>query len=163
RLADIRSDIYSAGCILYHCLTGQPPFVDASPVRLMVRQATEEPRPLRELAPEAPPGLQQILDWMLAKDPARRYPTPAPAAAALPPRPGRGAARGWASRRGPAGGPSQTAQRRPSPKWREGAPAAGPPSTPAAPPAPRPGANPDPRPAPAPPPPMVDVEPVKGA
>jgi serine/threonine protein kinase len=81
--SDIRADIYSLGCVLYHSLAGQPPFPDANLVRKMVRHATEAPRPLREFSPEVPDGLQQIVDWMLAKDPAQRYPTPDRAASAL--------------------------------------------------------------------------------
>jgi serine/threonine protein kinase len=81
--ADIRSDVYSLGCILYHCLTGQVPFPDSNPVRQMVRHTTEAPKPVRSLSPEVPEGLQQILDWMMHKDPAQRYPTPDRAAKAL--------------------------------------------------------------------------------
>jgi serine/threonine protein kinase len=81
--ADVRSDIYSLGCVLYHCLTGQPPFADSNRVRVMVKHATEKARPLKELNPSVPDGLQQILDWMMAKDPAQRYPTPERAAKAL--------------------------------------------------------------------------------
>jgi serine/threonine protein kinase len=83
RNADIRSDIYSLGCVLYHALTGRPPFVEPSPVRLLVAHAKETPRPARSLNPAVPEGLDQILEWMLKKDPAGRYPTPARAAAAL--------------------------------------------------------------------------------
>ncbi len=80
---DVRADIYSLGCVLYHCLTGQPPFPDTNILSQMVRHATEAPRPLRELVPDVPDGLQAILDRMLAKDPAQRYPTPEQAAQAL--------------------------------------------------------------------------------
>jgi eukaryotic-like serine/threonine-protein kinase len=83
RAADVRSDIYSLGCVLYHCLTGQPPFPDTNILSQMVRHATEPPRPLRELVPDVPDGLQPILNRMLAKDPAQRYPTPERAAQAL--------------------------------------------------------------------------------
>jgi eukaryotic-like serine/threonine-protein kinase len=83
RTADIRSDIYSLGCVLYHTLAGQPPFPDTNIISQMIRHATEPPRPLKELNPAVPDGLQQILNWMLAKDPGGRYPTPERAAQAL--------------------------------------------------------------------------------
>lgn len=83
RAADIRADIYSVGCLLYHALAGRPPFNDANHVKLLVRHATEVPRPVRDLVPSVPDGLQQVLDRMLAKGPDARYPTPQRAAAAL--------------------------------------------------------------------------------
>jgi serine/threonine protein kinase len=81
--ADIRSDIYALGCVLYHTLTGQPPFPDSNTVRKLVRHATEAPKPGKTFAPGTPDGLQTILDWLMHKDPARRYPTPERAAQAL--------------------------------------------------------------------------------
>jgi hypothetical protein len=81
--ADIRSDVYSLGCVLYHTLTGQPPFPGNNLVRKVIQHATEAPRPVKDLDREIPDGLQQVLDRMLAKDPAKRYPTPAQAAQAL--------------------------------------------------------------------------------
>lgn len=81
--ADIRADIYSLGCIFYHTLTGQPPFQDHSPARELLRHATAAPPPLRECNPEIPEGLERIVNWMMAKDPARRYQTPEQAAGAL--------------------------------------------------------------------------------
>lgn len=83
RSIDIRADIYSLGCVLYHCLTGQPPFPDTNLLSQMVRHATETPKPLREFNPAIPEGLQQIMSWMIAKKPDERYPTPERAAQAL--------------------------------------------------------------------------------
>lgn len=83
RSIDIRSDIYSLGCVLYHALAGHPPFPDKNLLQQMVRHATEAPRPIRELNAAAPDGLQQVLNWMLAKKPEERYPTPERVAQAL--------------------------------------------------------------------------------
>jgi serine/threonine protein kinase len=83
RSIDTRADIYSLGCVLYHMLTGQPPFPDKSVISQMVRHATEEPKPVKQFSPEVADGLQQILNWMLAKKPEQRYPTPVRAAQAL--------------------------------------------------------------------------------
>jgi serine/threonine protein kinase len=83
--ADVRADIYSLGCVLYHALVGDPPFTSKNPVQLMIKHATENPAPLSRFNVQAPPGLQKVLDGMLAKDPAMRYPTPAQAAQDLRP------------------------------------------------------------------------------
>jgi serine/threonine protein kinase len=83
RNIDVRADIYSLGGVLYHCLAGRPPFPDNNILGQMVRHATEKPQPLRELNPSVPDGLQRVLDWMLAKEPSERYPTPGRAAQAL--------------------------------------------------------------------------------
>jgi hypothetical protein len=81
--ADIRADIYSLGCVLYHLLAGQPPFPDSNIISQMIRHASETPRPLKELTPAVPDGLQQIVSCMMAKEPTKRYPTPERAAQAL--------------------------------------------------------------------------------
>jgi eukaryotic-like serine/threonine-protein kinase len=83
RRSDIRADIYSVGCVLYHMLVGQPPFPDRSLFRQIVRHATEAPRPLRSHNPAIPDGLEQIVAWMMAKRPEDRYAAPSRAAQAL--------------------------------------------------------------------------------
>lgn len=80
---DIRSDIYSLGCVFYHCLAGEPPFPDRDPIRQLMRHGTEVPRRLREFQPDVPEVLQEIVNGMMAKDLAQRYPTPDRAARAL--------------------------------------------------------------------------------
>jgi eukaryotic-like serine/threonine-protein kinase len=82
RSADIRADIYSLGCVLYRTITGRTPFPDTNIMTQMLRHATENPLPLANFA-EVPPGLQQVLDKLIAKRPEDRYQTPAEGAEAL--------------------------------------------------------------------------------
>jgi serine/threonine-protein kinase len=83
RQTDIRADLYSLGCILYHAAAGRPPFQDPSPVGVVLRHVTELPRPLREFRSDLPPTLEQTIERLLAKDPADRFADPAAAATAL--------------------------------------------------------------------------------
>jgi serine/threonine protein kinase len=85
RGADIRADLYSLGCVLFHALAGESPFADKSRVRLLVRHASEAPRPLSAVCPDAPTGLQRVLDRLLAKQVASRYADPEEALQALAP------------------------------------------------------------------------------
>ncbi len=82
---DVRSDIYSLGCTLFHALSGQPPFPDTNLVRKVVRHATEPVPSLKTFNPAVPDGLQQIVNRMMAKEAGERYPTPKSAAQALQP------------------------------------------------------------------------------
>jgi serine/threonine protein kinase len=73
--ADARSDLYSLGCILDHCLTGQPTFDEANAVACMLAQVSKIPPPLPERLPsgEAPmSALAEIRKWLLEKRPERR-------------------------------------------------------------------------------------------
>src|SRR5437899_12150773 len=83
RAVDIRADIYSLGCVLYRVLTGHTLFPDTNVFQLILRHATEEPRPVRELEPSVPEELEVVLRRMIAKDPDDRYESPAKAAEAL--------------------------------------------------------------------------------
>jgi serine/threonine protein kinase len=83
--ADIRADIYSLGCTLYHLLSGQVPFPGGSVVDRLVAHAERSPKPLSELRPEVPAELVCVVQRMLAKEPAQRFQTPAEVAQALEP------------------------------------------------------------------------------
>ena len=80
---DARADIYSLGCTLYLCLTGQPPFTQGTLAQRLLAHQTKEPPSVESLQPEVPPELGEIVRRMMAKDPARRYQTSADVAEAL--------------------------------------------------------------------------------
>ncbi|MGH9768543.1 MAG: serine/threonine protein kinase [Blastocatellia bacterium] len=69
---DGRSDIYSLGIILYRMLGGKLPFNSPSMSELIRMQLTTEASSLSKLRPETPPGVENLVKSMLAKDPARR-------------------------------------------------------------------------------------------
>ena len=74
--ADIRADIYSLGCTLYYLIAGQLPFKHQSDAQILMAHQSETPRPLREVAPETPKELSDLVDRMLAKKPEDRPQTP---------------------------------------------------------------------------------------
>ncbi|HEV8223999.1 MAG TPA: protein kinase [Rubrobacteraceae bacterium] len=69
-----RSDIYSVGVLLYHCLTGRPPF--SGGLRSLARQHIhEDPTPPRKLNPKISPQTEAVILKALAKDPDHRFPS----------------------------------------------------------------------------------------
>ncbi len=82
---DIRADIYALGATLYYTLTGKVPFPGASPTEKLLKHCTEPPPSLRALRPEAPPQLEHLIHWCMAKRPEDRPQTPMQLAAALQP------------------------------------------------------------------------------
>src|SRR5207249_61128 len=83
RTSDVRSDIYSLGCTLYHLLTGRVPFPDESVLRKLDAHRYREPEPVRRRRPEVPAALAAVVAKMMAKQPADRYQTAAEVAQAL--------------------------------------------------------------------------------
>ncbi|MDL2336203.1 MAG: protein kinase, partial [Pseudomonadota bacterium] len=70
---DGRSDLFSAGIVLYQMLTGQRPFQGDSLVSLAMQIATAEPKPIEQLRTDVPAALRRIVSRTLAKLPERRY------------------------------------------------------------------------------------------
>jgi serine/threonine-protein kinase len=68
-------DIYGLGAILYHMLTGRPPFQGSSPVETVLMVLEEDPLPPRLINPRIHPDLEAIALRCLQKQSARRYPT----------------------------------------------------------------------------------------
>lgn len=80
---DARSDLYSAGCLLYELLTGRPPFVGDSPVSVAYQHVREKPTPAREIDESIPAEIEAVLHIALEKDRARRFQTAADFRSAL--------------------------------------------------------------------------------
>lgn len=78
-----RSDLYSLGVVLFEMLAGRPPFVDALPSAVLVKQATAPPPPLPQMRPDIPRQLALAVHTLLAKRPENRPRTAAAARALL--------------------------------------------------------------------------------
>jgi len=72
-VADLRSDIYSTGCLLYEVLTGQPPFTGETPVSIAYQHVSGNLIVPSTIVPELPVGIDTLLMVALAKSPDDRY------------------------------------------------------------------------------------------
>lgn len=72
---DHRSDLYSLGSVLYVMVSGRPPFRASSVLSVLKRVVEEEPRPIREIIPETPQWLCDIISKLHEKKPERRFGT----------------------------------------------------------------------------------------
>ena len=70
---DARSDLYSAGCLLYEMLAGRPPFIGDSPVSVAYQHVREIPEPASSLNPEVSAALDSVLMKALQKNRADRF------------------------------------------------------------------------------------------
>ena len=70
---DQRVDVYSLGCLLVRCLTGEPPYPGNDEAAIL-HSHVEEPAPrLTALRPDLPPALDDVVTKAMAKDPDARY------------------------------------------------------------------------------------------
>ena len=77
RTVDIRSDIYSLGCTLFHMLTGRVPYPGGTGMEKLFKHQIEAPPQIDEARADLPPGLVALVTRTLAKKPEDRPQTPA--------------------------------------------------------------------------------------
>ena len=84
RAGDIEpsSDIYALACVLYQCLTGEPPFPGSTLEQVAVGHMVAPPPRASETSNAVPPGLDRVIETGLAKQTTDRYPTAVEMAAA---------------------------------------------------------------------------------
>ena len=71
--ADIRSDIYSLGIVLYQMITGSVPYSGSTPFQVLMKHTNDALPDPRLLNPTLPGEIVQVLQGALAKDPQRRF------------------------------------------------------------------------------------------
>jgi serine/threonine protein kinase len=72
---DARGDIYALGGVLYHCLTGQPPFYSSSLMQMILIKEVGKYLPASQLNSGVPSSVDDVLARMLDKSPDQRYPS----------------------------------------------------------------------------------------
>jgi tRNA A-37 threonylcarbamoyl transferase component Bud32 len=83
RALDGRADLYSLGCMLFHCLTGTVPFRGPTDVEVVFAHLREPPPPVSARAPDLPRSMDAIIARAMAKSPEDRWPTCSSLVAAL--------------------------------------------------------------------------------
>jgi serine/threonine-protein kinase len=95
RPLDHRSDLYACGATAFYMLTGRPPFQGETPLSVAVQHLQNAPPDLRELRPDAPAALRDVVEQLLAKKPQDRIPSAAELLRHLRSLPQLGAHDGW--------------------------------------------------------------------
>ncbi len=70
---DHRADVYGAGAILYACLTGKPPFDEATPHQTVLAVMSSEPVRPCAIVPSIPPELEVVVQKSMARSPNERF------------------------------------------------------------------------------------------
>lgn len=73
QMLDQRADLFSLGSVIYQMVSGRPPFRANTTVAVLKRVAEDTPRPIREVIPETPQWLCDIISKLHAKDPKDRF------------------------------------------------------------------------------------------
>ena len=72
---DVRSDVYSLGCVAYELLVGAPPFTGPTAQAVVAGHLTKPVPPVRDRRPEVPASVEAVVKKALAKEPADRFQT----------------------------------------------------------------------------------------
>jgi YVTN family beta-propeller protein len=70
---DARTDVYSLGCVLYQCLTGEVPFQRDTQAALVYAHLMSAPPAVTDTRPELPEGIDEVVATAMAKVPEKRY------------------------------------------------------------------------------------------
>jgi hypothetical protein len=87
RRIDARSDLYSLGCTFYYLLTGQVPYPGGNWTEKLLRHSFETAPALRQLRPDVPVELAAVVERLMARERADRYPSAAAVVSAIDYRP----------------------------------------------------------------------------
>jgi YVTN family beta-propeller protein len=91
---DARTDVYALGCVLYHALSGSPPYQRDSDEATLWAHLNDDPPSVAAHAPGVPEGFDHVLSRAMAKDPDERYQSAGDLGRAALAAAGRGAAPG---------------------------------------------------------------------
>jgi serine/threonine-protein kinase len=80
---DIRSDIYSLGCVLWEAAGGRPPFVGKNFIEVLTQHRDKRPEPLADHGASVSPSIERVILRSLEKNPDARFQTPEAMAEAM--------------------------------------------------------------------------------